>query len=224
MAEIFKVQGILAYTCAPRPVKLRKDADEEVTEGKVAPTEEWKVTVILTDKAQKKTLQDLYKKLKVKNAIKEVAQDEFEEEYKIPYPEDAGDEVWAVTLRKKTTLGYTGKAVPDQYRPKIFILDENKNRVLFEEENNVIANGSKGIVSFSLFERSSGNNTIELANILVTDFIRYERPESSGEAGSEFDDVATETEAKAEEKPAKAAKEKPTAKSTKTKADAESPF
>lgn len=175
-----KLSGMLLYVSVQEPVAAY------VKPGVPAKPKEWKASVVITDKAVKKEYEKYAKSLDTLVSIKEVETTDFEKLYKVAPPEDAGDEVWVVTLRKSTELGKTGKPVPDQYKPRVYHRVGNTLQDITATK--LIANGSYGSISLSVFVKNTGAGSISLKNVLVTDLIEYERADSAGANGSEFED------------------------------------
>ena len=198
-----KIEGTLVY------VRMNEPQKAYVKPGTPQKPAEWKASVVVTDKAVIKAYRQFAKELDTLVSVKEVEASEFEDAYKCPLPEGAGDEVWVVTLRKSTELGKTGKPLPQQYRPKVY---QKKGNILVDITNeHLIGNGSTGIVSTELFVRNNGSASIYLKNLLVTNLIKYEKSESEGanyQPGSEFGDVVEGSEevlkGKSSKKPASA--------------------
>ena len=189
-----KLTGMLLY------VSLNKPQKAYVKAGEPAKPDEWKASVAITDEDILDQYEEFAKNIDAKTSIKKVKTAEFEGIYKVSPPEDAGKNVWIVTLRKSTELGKTGKPVPDLYKPKVF---EKVGKALVDVTNSKLpANGSYGSISIDKFERTNGTTSLYLKNVLVTDMIEYVPDETATyEAGSEFDD-----------EPAEAPKAKPAAK------------
>lgn len=189
-----KLTGMLLY------VSLNKPQKAYVKAGEPAKPDEWKASVAITDEDILDQYEEFAKNIDAKTSIKKVKTAEFEGIYKVAPPEDAGKNVWIVTLRKSTELGKTGKPVPDLYKPKVF---EKVGKALVDVTNSKLpANGSYGSISIDKFERTNGTTSLYLKNVLVTDMIEYVPDETATyEAGSEFDD-----------EPAEAPKAKPAAK------------
>lgn len=195
-----KLTGMLLY------VSLNKPQKAYVKPGEPAKPDEWKASVAITDEDVVDEYEEFAKGIDAKTSIKKVKTTEFEGIYKVAPPEDAGKNIWVVTLRKSTQLGKTGKEVPDLYKPKVF---EKVGKALVDVTNSKLpANGSYGSISIDKFERTNGTASLYLKNVLVTQMIEYvaeSGPEY--EPGSEFDD-----EPKAEAPKAKAAEPKAEAK------------
>ena len=205
-----KLTGMLLY------VSLNKPQKAYVKAGEPTKPDEWKASVAITDEDVVDEYEEFAKGIDAKTSIKKVKTTEFEGIYKVAPPEDAGKNIWVVTLRKSTQLGKTGKEVPDLYKPKVF---EKVGKALVDVTNSKLpANGSYGSISIDKFERTNGTASLYLKNVLVTQMIEYvaeSGPEY--EPGSEFDD-----EPKAEAPKAKAAEPKAEAK-PKARAKVETP-
>jgi hypothetical protein len=199
-----KLTGMLLY------VSLNKPQKAYVKPGEPAKPDEWKASVAITDEDILDQYEEFAQSIDAKTSVKKVKTAEFETIYKVAPPEDAGKNIWIVTLRKSTELGKTGKPVPDLYKPKVF---EKVGKALVDVTNSKLpANGSYGSISIDKFERTNGTASLYLKNVLVTEMIEYVAetgPEY--EPGSEFDDepkaeAAPATKAKAEVKPKARAK------------------
>jgi len=178
-----KIEGTLVY------VQVKDSVKAFVKPGVPPKPNEWKASIVVTDKDVIKEYKKFAKSLDTLVSIKEVEAAEFEDAYKCPLPEGAGDEVWVVTLRKSTELGKTGKPVPSQYTPRVY---ERVGKTLVDvTQTKLPANGSKGAISFDVFMKTQGGGSIFLKNVLVTEMIEYVKQDAEqGEPGSEFDDVA----------------------------------
>lgn len=213
-----KLTGMLLY------VQLNKPVKGYVKAGDAPKPDEWKASVAITDEDVLDQYEAFAKQVDAKTSIKKVKTADFETAYKVAPPEDAGKNVWIVTLRKSTELGKTGKPVPDLYKPKVF---EKVGKALVDVTNSKLpANGSYGSISIDKFERTNGTTSFYLKNVLVTDMIEYTPDETSSyEAGSEFDDEPAEEAPKA--KPAAKVEAKPKARAkveTPADEDDEIPF
>lgn len=189
-----KLTGMLLY------VSLNKPQKAYVKPGEPAKPDEWKASVAITDEDVVDEYEEFAKGIDAPTSIKKVKTTEFEAKYKVAPPEDAGKNIWIITLRKSIELGKTGKPVPDLYKPKVF---EKVGKALVDVTNSKLpANGSYGSISIDKFERTNNTTSLYLKNVLVTSMIEYVPEEGAGyEAGSEFDD-----------EPAEAPKAKPAAK------------
>jgi hypothetical protein len=195
--SIKKIEGTLVYVQVQKPVKAFVKA------GTPIKPDEWKASVVVTDKSVIKAYQKYGKELDTLVSVKEVESSEFEEIYKCDLPEGAGDEVWVVTLRKSTELGKTGEKVPDKYKPRVF--EKVGSTLVDVTMSKMPGNGSKGAISIDAFIKTSGGGALYLKNVMVTDMIEY-IPEDSAEAGSEFDDDADSTpQVQLKQEPAKPA-------------------
>lgn len=176
-----KLTGMLLY------VQLNKPVKGYVKAGEAPKPDEWKASVAITDEDTVDAYEAFAKGINAATSIKKVKSTEFEAIYKVAPPEDAGKNIWVITLRKSTELGKTGKPVPDLYKPKVF---EKVGKALVDVTNSKLpANGSYGSISIDKFERTNGTTSLYLKNVLVTSMIEYIAEEGAGyEAGSEFDD------------------------------------
>lgn len=199
--SIEKVSGMLVYICVDEPVKAY------VKPGTPAKPDEYKASVVITNEDFVDELEEYAKELDTLLSIKKVKTDKFEEIYKVAPPEGAEKNVWVFTLRKSTLLGKTGKPVPVQYRPKVFMMQGNTRLDITNEK--LVGNGSYGTISIDRFDRTNGGSSLFLKNILVTELVEYVKQESDYESGSEFDDAPP---VKAEKPVAKAAPAKAPAK------------
>jgi hypothetical protein len=211
-----KLTGMLLY------VSLNKPQKAYVKAGEPAKPDEWKASVAITDEDILDQYEEFAKNIDAKTSVKKVKTAEFEGIYKVAPPEDAGKNIWVVTLRKSTELGKTGKPVPDLYKPKVF---EKVGKALVDVTNSKLpANGSYGSISIDKFERTNGTTSLYLKNVLVTEMIEYVPDETATyEAGSEFDDEAEAPKAK----PAAKVEAKPKARAkveTPAEDDEEIPF
>ena len=212
-----KLTGMLLY------VSLNKPAKGYVKAGEPPKPDEWKASVAISDEDVLDEYEAFANKIDAKTSIKKVKTAEFEAIYKVAPPEDAGKNVWVITLRKSTELGKTGKPVPDLYKPKVF---EKVGKTLVDVTNSKLpANGSYGSISIDKFERTNGTASLYLKNVLVTEMIEYVQEESSYNPGDEFDDEpkAEKPKAKPEAK-APAAKPKARAKNEEVEDDGNVPF
>lgn len=198
-----KLTGMLLY------VQLNKPVKGYVKAGDAPKPDEWKASIAISDEDVLDEYEAFAKEIDAKTSVKKVKTADFEATYKVAPPEDAGKNIWVVTLRKSTELGKTGKPVPDLYKPKVF---EKVGKTLVDVTNSKLpANGSYGSISIDKFERTNGTTSLYLKNVLVTKMIEYVPEEGSGyEAGSEFDDEpkaeAPKAAPKAEVKPKPRAK------------------
>lgn len=211
-----KLTGMLLY------VSLNKPAKGYVKAGEPPKPDEWKASVAISDEDVLDEYEAFANKIDAKTSIKKVKTAEFESIYKVAPPQDAGKNVWVITLRKSTELGKTGKPVPDLYKPKVF---EKVGKTLVDVTNSKLpANGSYGSISIDKFERTNGTASLYLKNVLVTEMIEYVQEESSYNPGDEFDDEPKAEKPKAKPE-AKAAAAKPKARAkVEEEDDADVPF
>ena len=178
--DFTKIFGTIVYCQMSEPVKAF------VKPGAPKKADEYKCSIVITDKTLKKELDKYGKSLDTLLSIKEVDSSDFEDTYKCPLPEGAGDEVWVFTLRKSTELGKTGKPLPDIHKPKVF--EKVKNTMVDITHSKLVGNGSKGWMSIDRFDRTAGGASLFLKNLLVTELVEYVKQDSDYEAGSEFGD------------------------------------
>jgi len=175
-----KVEGMLLYACIRDAVKAYQKP------GTDPKSDEWKVSIALTDEDYVDALEEWATKIDCKLSLKKVKTASFEEVYKIAPPENAGKNVWVWTLRKSVELGKTGRPVPDKFKPKVY---QRKGATLVDITNTaLVGNGSIGTVSTDLFVRNNGSVSIYLKNVLVKDLVEYIKEESGSSyvEGSEF--------------------------------------
>lgn len=126
---------------------------------------------LIVDKATAKAFGKQFPKQKGKT----VDNDDFEGVYKIPVPFPDQDEQYVLKLKKKEKTA-KGELLP---KPGIFIKKDGKAVPL---EGVLIANGSKGKVSFSVRENDYGIFA-GLKDVLVEELIEYKK---AGQAGEDF--------------------------------------
>lgn len=180
-----KLSGMLLYVQINKPVK------GYVKAGSPPKADEWKASVAITDEDVLDEYEAFTKQIDAATSIKKVKTAEFEASYKVAPPEDAGKNIWVVTLRKSTELGKTGKPVPDLYKPKVF---EKVGNTLVDVTNSKLpANGSYGSISIDKFERTNGTTSLYLKNVLVTEMIEYVADDNKSDynPGDEFGDTPT---------------------------------
>ena len=183
-----KLDGMLLYVQLQKPVKAYVNA------GEAPKPDEWKASIAITDEDVVDEYEAYAKKIDAKVSIKKVKKDEFEKIYKVAPPEDAGKNIWVVTLRKSTMLGKTGKPVPDMWQPKVF--EKVGNTLMDVTKSKLPANGSMGSISLDVFTRNNNTSSIYLKNVLVTKMIEYIAPEGTTYTpGDEFgEDTSSEDE------------------------------
>ena len=191
-----KIFGTLVYVQLQEPVKAY------VKPGAAPKPDEWKASIVLTDEDYVDALEDYARELDTQISLKKVKSVEFAEKYKTDLPEGAGKNVWILTLRKSTELGKTGKPVPPQYQPKVYL---KEGKVLKDvTATTLVGNGSKGAISVDRFDRTAGGSSLYLKNVLVTDLVEYEAKSSDYRSGSEFEDSADDGNGGTVKVPAKA--------------------
>lgn len=214
--KIKTLTGMLVYVMLNRPVEAFDKSKPK----------EWKCGIVLTDEDFVDECQAEYPK----QAPKKVKTADFEKIYKCKPPEDAGKNVWVITLKKSVSYKSKDKDgndievdIPEKYKPKVFIneMQDGKLERIDITMTKLPANGSLGSISIDKVENSFGVQA-KLRNVMVTELIEYEG--ATGEAGDEFDDPVPvknagvkKAEPKEASKPAKT-KEKP-AEDTSTEDD-----
>jgi hypothetical protein len=178
-----KIEGTLVY------VRMNEPQKAYVKPGTPQKPDEWKASVVVTDKSVIKAYRQFAKELDTLVSVKEIEAGDFEAEFKCPLPEGAGDEVWVVTLRKSTELGKTGEPVPDKYKPRVYEQVQTDSGTIRKDitYTKEVGNGSKGALSIEVFTKTNGTGTLYLKNCLVTDLVEYERKSLENDGG-EFDD------------------------------------
>jgi len=153
-----------AYVKIQSPVKSLNEGDTEFT-----------VDCIMS-KADAKA----WNKEHPKNKAKSFDNDEFLDKYKFDeVPFDDQDEQFVVKFKKAHSK--KGVELPEKFRPRVFELVDGKPvDCTFTK---LVANQSKGKVSFSTFSNSYGE-FVQLDAILVEDMIEYKG--AGGGIGSEF--------------------------------------
>lgn len=153
-----------AYVKIQSPVKSLNEGDTEFT-----------VDGIISKSAAKQWNKD-----HPKNKAKSFDNDEFLEKYKFDeVPFEDQDEQFVVKFKKAHSK--KGVELPEKFRPRVFELVDGKPvDVTFEK---LVANQSKGKVSYSTFSNSYGE-FVQLDAILVEDMIEYAG--AGGGIGSEF--------------------------------------
>jgi hypothetical protein len=183
-----KLTGTLLYVQLNKPTKAFFKAGEDKK------PDEWKASVAIVDEDIIDEFEDYCKTVDAKVSVKKVKSTEFKATYKVDAPEGAGKNLWVVTFRKSTELGKTGRAVPDQYKPKVF---EKIKDILVDVTNTKLpANGSIGSISIDEFTRDNGTSSMYLKNVLVTKMIEYVQEESEVYIpGNEFSEEVHEVAA-----------------------------
>ena len=118
-------------------------------------TEKEFVVDVLVDKATAKAWGKEFPKQKAK----EIDNDDFNEKYGSEYAIENQDEQFIIKLKKNATYKdkETGdiKEIPEQYRPRVFLADEN-NELEDVTYTTLVGNGSKGVAQFDVNTNSYG--------------------------------------------------------------------
>lgn len=156
---------VFAFVKIQSPVKSLNEGDTEFT-----------VDAIVSKAAAKQWNKD-----HPKNKYKDFDNDEFKEKFKFDeVPFEDQDEQYVIKFKKAHSK--KGVELPEKFRPRVFeaVEDDAPNDVTFEK---LVANGSKGKISFSTFSNSYGE-FVQLDAILVNEMIEYQS--AGGSVGSEF--------------------------------------
>jgi len=139
---------------------------------------EWSVDCVV-DKATAKKWNKEFPKQKAK----EIDSDDFEKIFKIS-PPYAGDEQYVIKLKKNAQYfkGEEMHPTPDAYRPRVFVPGSD-GKLQDVTKDILVANGSKGVVSFDTVENSFGRFA-QLKAIRVDELIEYKK-----EGGASFDEL-----------------------------------
>lgn len=135
-------------------------------------TEKEFVVDVLVDKATAKAWNKEFSKQKAK----EIDNDEFNERYGAEHAIDGQDEQFIIKLKKSATYKdkETGqiKEIPDQYRPRVFLADENDELedVTF---TTLVGNGSTGVVQFEVNTNSFGTFA-QLSALKIENLVKVE--------------------------------------------------
>lgn len=133
---------------------------------------------VLVDKATAKSWSKVFGKQKPK----ELDAEEFGDKYGKEFVQDGVDDYFVIKLKKGATyLDKETKEIkdlPDAYRPRAFIEDENGDLGDITYTT-LIGNGSKGVVQFEVNENSYGTFGKLLA-IKVEELVVVEQSDSSG--------------------------------------------
>lgn len=170
MAEIINNVTFL-YTKISKPVfKYGSTTDSE-----------WSVDCVISKAEAKK-----WKKAFPKNKVKEFDNDEFVEKFKVEVPFPDQDEQYIIKVKKDCVKG--DWVTPEKYRPRVIVQENGKN--VDKTFDILVANGSKGSVSYTLREVKD-EQFPQLSAILVTDLIEYvsNSMPSGSEFGAEIKDV-----------------------------------
>lgn len=171
------ISGVLAYAKITEPVNKYQSEEKEFSVD------------IIVDKATFKAFGKAFPKQKGKT----VDNDEFESIYKIKPPFPDQDEQCVLKL-KRSAQYKDGTELPKSYWPKILHKVGEDKAVLLEGV--LIANGSKGKVSYEITENTYGTFA-KLKNVLIEELIEYKKATNPGDdfgieveyAGNDFADT-----------------------------------
>lgn len=188
------IEGVLVYAKIAQPDYRYQSTDREYSVG------------VLVDEDTADEWDNTFKK----QPAKKIRVGDFENKYKFECPFD-GKFVYEIRLKREATRD----GVDVGFRPNVF-LDENNGDRADITESRLIANGTKGKVSYYISTNDFGTFA-RLNNILIQedDFIEYE---SSGKgAGSEFGESKPVKKEPAKESVTKARPEKDAEEAPKAK-------
>ena len=148
-------------------------ADETISNVTFFWTKIQKPTLKFQSQTEKEFVVDI---LVDKATAKAFDNDEFNEKYSAEYAIEGQDEQFIIRLKKGATYKdkETGaiKDIPEQYRPRVFLADENDelDDVTF---TTLVGNGSKGVVQFKVNTNSFGTFA-QLSAIKVENLVKVE--------------------------------------------------
>ena len=174
------IEGTFVYAKVGQPDSKYQSTDKE-----------WSIEVIVDEDTA-----DSWNEQFKKQPAKKIKASEFEAKYKIPCPIEGAKNVFGIKLKRQATND--GVPVDDQFRPKVFIDNEDGERTEISQSR-LIANGSYGKVSYYISTSDFGTFA-RLQNVLMKegDFIEY-TSSGGGKAGDEFGSKPTKVEAPREE-------------------------
>jgi hypothetical protein len=158
------ISGVFAYAKVAEPANKYQSEEKEFSID------------IIVDKATYKAFGKQFPKQKGKT----VDNDDFKTIYKIDPPFPDQDEQCVLKL-KKAAQYKDGAALAKQYWPKL--LQQVNGKAVPLAEGVLIANGSKGKVSYDITENTYGTFA-KLKAVLVENLIKYEK--AGGDAASDF--------------------------------------
>ena len=159
------LEGVFAYAKIAQPDLKYQSKDTE-----------YSIQIVVNEDAA-----DEWDKKFKKQPAKKVKVSEFEEKFKFECPFPKEKNVYVITLKKDATKD--GEPFYPEHRPRVFL--ETADERVDITESRLIANGSKGKVSYRINSNDFGTFA-KLQNVLMdeADFIEYES--QTGSAGSEF--------------------------------------
>lgn len=171
------ISGVFAYAKVAEPALKYQSTDKEFSID------------VIVDKATFKAFGKRFPKQKGKT----VDNDDFKGIYKIELPYEDQDEQYVLKLKKPAQYK-DGEALPKEYWPAILIKNEN-NKAVPIKNGVLIANGSKGKVSFDVTENDFGTFA-KLKSVLVEKLIEYKKAggDPAADFGLELEDGADEFE------------------------------
>jgi len=190
------ISGVFAYAKVAEPAPKYQSTDKEFSID------------VIVDKATFKAFGKRFPKQKGKT----IDNDDFKGIYKIELPYEDQDEQYVLKLKKPAQYK-DGEALPKEYWPAILIKNEN-NKAVAIKQGVLIANGSKGKVSFDVTENDFGTFA-KLKSVLVEKLIEYKK--AGGDAAADFGLELEETKSEFDETPVKEAVKETPKKTSKPK-------
>lgn len=189
------ISGVFAYAKVSEPAPKYQSDDKEFSID------------IIVDKATFKAFGKRFPKQKGKT----VDNDDFKEIFKIDPPFEDQDEQYILKLKKPAQYK-DGTPLPKEYWPAILVKNSS-NKAVAIKAGTLIANGSKGKVSFDVTENSYGTFA-KLKSILVEDLIEYKKAggNPAEDFGLELEETKTEFDADTSQEEKKSSKAKETPK------------
>lgn len=181
------VKGTLAYVCAQKPVL-----------NSYKGTKEFKATVILEDEDAADEWNESFKK----QPAKVIKTSDFEEHFKFapPYPKEKKH--YYIELKQGENYP-DGKPRTGKERPRVFLTTgkdkEGKPLVKDITETKLVANGSVGVVKYTISETDKWGTLAYLKDIRVDELIEYIPKVVEDEDDEDFGVVINEAEEDFEE-------------------------
>lgn len=163
MANENVISGVLCYVKVTEPVNKYQSEDKEFTLD------------LVVDKATAKEWGKRFQKQKPKA----IDTEDFEGIFKIKPPFPDQDEQFVIKMKRPAQYK-DGSPLPKQYWPKVLVRNE-AGKAVPVAEGVLVANGSKGQVSFDVTDNSYGVFS-RLKNILVTELIEFKKAGGSDPA------------------------------------------
>ena len=166
------LEGVLVYAKIAEADKKYKSDDTEYSIGVIVADED------VADEWDERFAKQPAKKIKVS---------QFEEKFKFEVPEEFKGEknVYLITLKRAAVVN--GEEKYPQYRPRVFLETEDERVDI--TESRLIANGSRGKVSYRISENPQYGDIARLNNVLIPEETFIEYVPTAKAAGDEFGDA-----------------------------------